>query len=129
MESFEEFQRTLFGTEDVSDFPRRDLASKLKGLAKDSVLIGTSSWKYEGWLGQVYSRERYQTRGRFSRKRFQDTSIAEYAETFPIVCGDFSFYQFPSSEYWARLFGVAPPTLQFALKVPEEDYGQGVAAS
>jgi len=36
------------------------------------------------------------------------------------VCGDFSFYQFPSPEYWQKLFASAPPGLQFALKVPEE---------
>jgi uncharacterized protein YecE (DUF72 family) len=84
------------------------------------VWIGASSWKYEGWLGQVYSQERYQVRGRFSQKRFQQECIAEYAETFPIVCGDFSFYQFPSPEYWAKLFHGAPAELQFAFKVPED---------
>ncbi len=46
--------------------------------------------------------------------------MAEYAETFPIVCGDFSFYQFPTPEFWQRLFGSAPAGLRFALKVPEE---------
>ena len=46
--------------------------------------------------------------------------MAEFAETFPIVCGDFSFYQFPSPEYWKKLFGSAPSGLQFVLKVPEE---------
>ncbi len=37
-----------------------------------------------------------------------------------MVCGDFSFYQFPSPEFWSKLFSSAPPSLQFALKVPEE---------
>jgi uncharacterized protein YecE (DUF72 family) len=60
------------------------------------------------------------TRGRFSQKRFNDECLNEYAETFPIVCGDFSFYQFPSETYWSKLFGSAPPTLQFAFKAPEE---------
>ena len=46
--------------------------------------------------------------------------MAEFAETFPIVCGDFSFYQFPTPEFWKKLFATAPPQLQFALKVPEE---------
>jgi uncharacterized protein YecE (DUF72 family) len=36
------------------------------------------------------------------------------------VCGDFSFYQFPGPEFWQKLFRSAPPSLQFALKVPEE---------
>jgi uncharacterized protein YecE (DUF72 family) len=37
-----------------------------------------------------------------------------------VVCGDFSFYQFPSPEFWQRLFASAPAGLQFALKAPEE---------
>lgn len=101
-------------------FDRRKLARRLAALAADDIWIGTSSWKYEGWLGQIYSRERYLVRGRFSEKRFQADCLAEYAETFPIVCGDFSFYQFPSDAYWRRLFASAPPELRFALKVPEE---------
>ena len=36
------------------------------------------------------------------------------------MCGDFSFYQFPSPEYWEKLFASAPAHLRFALKVPEE---------
>jgi uncharacterized protein YecE (DUF72 family) len=59
-------------------------------------------------------------RGRFSKKRFEQHCIAEYAQTFPIVCGDFSFYQFPSDEFWQKLFQTAPPNLKFAFKVPEE---------
>jgi uncharacterized protein YecE (DUF72 family) len=106
--------------EEPSAFDRRRLRSRLSALAADNVFIGTSSWKYEGWLDQIYSPRRYMTRGRFSRKRFNDECLSEYAETFPIVCGDFSFYQFPSETYWSRLFGSAPPTLQFAFKAPEE---------
>jgi uncharacterized protein YecE (DUF72 family) len=89
-------------------------------MAAEQIWIGTSSWKYPGWLDQIYSRERYAARGRFSRKRFEAECLAEYAEIFPIVCGDFSFYQFPTPEFWRRLFSCAPAGLQFALKVPEE---------
>lgn len=103
-----------------SSFDRRALAERLGALAKRDIWIGTSSWKYEGWLGQIYSRDRYLTRGRFSRKRFEAECLSEYAETFPIVCGDFSFYQFPPPEFWAKLFASAPQSLKFALKVPEE---------
>ena len=96
------------------------LAAKLRQLAAEDVWFGTSSWKYEGWRGQVYTPERYYTRGRFSKRKFLDTCLAEYASTFPIVCGDFSFYQFPSDQYWRRLFTSAPPTLRYAFKVPED---------
>ena len=96
------------------------LALKLTRLAERGILIGTSSWKYEGWLGQIYTPDRYFTRGKFSAKKFEDSCLEEYAETFPIVCGDFSFYQFPSEEYWRKLFASTPGSLRFAFKVPEE---------
>ncbi len=99
---------------------RRALAEKLRRLANENIWIGASSWKYEGWCGQIYTRERYLTRGRFARKRFEAECLAEYSETFPIVCGDFSFYQFPAPEHWRRLFESAGPALKFALKIPEE---------
>ena len=103
-----------------SGFDRNALAVRLRGLRDDNIWIGTSSWKYQGWVGQIYTRERYLSRGKFSQKRFEAECLAEYAETFPVVCGDFSFYQFPSPEYWHKLFTSAPPSLRFALKVPEE---------
>lgn len=106
--------------ESPSSFDRAGLARRLRALAQENIWIGTSSWKYPGWLDQIYTRERYQTRGKVSQKRFEAECLAEYAETFPIVCGDFSFYQFPSPEYWRKLFTSAPTGLQFALKVPEE---------
>jgi uncharacterized protein YecE (DUF72 family) len=101
-------------------FDRAALGARLRTLASEDIWIGTSSWKYPGWLDQIYSRERYATRGKFSQKRFEAECLTEYAETFPIVCGDFSFYQFPSPEFWQRLFASAPPGLRLALKVPEE---------
>jgi uncharacterized protein YecE (DUF72 family) len=102
------------------DFDRAALAQRLQDLSSSNIWIGTSSWKYEGWLDQIYCRERYLSRGKWSRKRFEAECLAEYAEIFPIVCGDFSFYQFPSPEYWRRLFASAPAALRFALKAPEE---------
>lgn len=101
------------------------LAARLKSLAGRGVFVGTSSWKYPGWLGErrlgkIYTPERYYTRGKFSQKKFEAECLAEYAETFPIVCGDFSFYQFPAPDYWSRLFRSASKDLLFALKVPEE---------
>ncbi|MCL6507432.1 MAG: DUF72 domain-containing protein [Bryobacteraceae bacterium] len=112
------WQPSLF--EAPRSFDREGLASRLRALAAQGIFIGTSSWKYVGWLGQIYTRERYLERGRFSEKLFQSTCLAEYAETFPIVCGDFSFYQFPSEAYWRRLFRSAPPGLLYAFKAPEQ---------
>ena len=106
--------------DEPGEFPRERLAAAVSALARENVFVGTSSWKYEGWIGQVYTRSRYLTRGRFSQRLFDATCLKEYAETFPIVCGDFSFYQFPSDDYWARLFAGAPSRELFAFKVPEQ---------
>jgi uncharacterized protein YecE (DUF72 family) len=96
------------------------LRAKLGDLARDGVFIGGSSWKYEGWLEQIYRREKYLARGRYSKRKFEEDCLSEYAAIFPIVCGDFSFYQFPSAAYWQRLFASTPETFRFAFKVPEE---------
>ncbi|HEY1338657.1 MAG TPA: DUF72 domain-containing protein [Bryobacteraceae bacterium] len=101
-------------------FDREGLRDKLRALAAQNVLIGTSSWKYEGWLGQIYSRGRYLSRGRFSKKAFEAECLGEYAETFPTVCGDFAFYQFPAPEFWGALFAKTPSEFRFAFKVPEQ---------
>lgn len=109
---------TLF--DEPSSFDRDALAARLKDLAERHIYIGGSSWKYEGWLGQIYSRSRYLSRGRFSQKLFNETCLQEYAQTFPTVCGDFVFYQFPTEEFWRRLFARTPPGFRFAFKAPEQ---------
>jgi uncharacterized protein YecE (DUF72 family) len=106
--------------EEESQFDRDGLAEKLRALAHRNVFIGGSSWKYEGWLGQIYSRERYLARGKFSKRVFEAECLSEYAETFPTVCGDFAFYQFPTQEFWDKLFSRVPENFRFAFKVPEQ---------
>ncbi|MEZ5352740.1 MAG: DUF72 domain-containing protein [Bryobacteraceae bacterium] len=99
---------------------RTKLAEKLRRAASRGIYFGGSSWKYEGWMGQIYTPERYTTRGKISHRRFEENCLAEYSEVFPVVCGDFSFYQFPSPQYWQKLFGSCPGNLRFAFKAPEE---------
>ncbi len=101
-------------------FDRDALAARLKALAGQGIFIGGSSWKYEGWIGQVYTRERYLARGRFSQSAFQAECLREYAETFPTVCGDFAFYQFPTDDFWRKLFARVPAGFRFAFKAPEQ---------
>ena len=91
------------------------LAARLKRLAEQSIFIGTSSWKYPGWIGEIYSAHRYS-----NNKRFEAECLTEYAEAFPIVCGDFAFYQFPSPQFWEKLFALVPRQFLFAFKAPEE---------
>jgi len=111
-------QPNLF--ESVPTFDRQRLAAKIRTLADRKIFIGTSSWRYEGWLGQVYTPERYFTRGKFSKKKFHEESILEYAETFPIIGGDFSFYPIPEASFWQKLFARAPRHLRWDLKIPED---------
>ena len=111
---------TLSLFDSPSSFDKEALSRRLRALTEQRIFIGTSSWKYSGWIDQIYTRDRYLSRGKFSQKRFEAECLAEFAETFPIVCGDFSFYQFPTADFWQKLFATAPPQLKFALKVPEE---------
>jgi uncharacterized protein YecE (DUF72 family) len=114
-------QETLPLFDDPTPGLKIQLAGRLRHLAAaDKLFVGTSSWKYEGWLHQIYSPERYLTKGRFSAKRFEQECLVEYAETFSIVCGDFAFYQFPTAAFWKKLFDQVPAPFQFAFKVPEE---------
>ncbi len=96
------------------------LRPRLSELAAHNIFIGGSSWKYEGWLKNIYTPSRYFTRGRFSKKLFQETCLSEYAGVFPTVCGDFAFYQFPTEAFWQRLFAQVPEGFQFSFKVPEQ---------
>ena len=73
-----------------------------------------------GWIGDIYTGSKYETRGKFSQAKFDTTCLDEYAQTFSVVGGDFSFYQFPSDSFWAKLFASAPAGLRFGFKVPEE---------
>lgn len=102
------------------EFDRTALAAALERLARENILVGGSSWKYEGWVGQIYSRSSYLSRGRFSRKLFEQECLREYADVFRTVCGDFAFYQFPTEEFWERLFALTPPHFRFAFKCPEQ---------
>jgi uncharacterized protein YecE (DUF72 family) len=109
---------TLF--DEPGGFDRDHLAGRLSDLASRNIYIGGSSWKYEGWLGQIYSRGRYLSRGKFSKRVFEQECLREYAEVFPTVCGDFAFYQFPTVDFWRGLFSNVPERFRFAFKVPEQ---------
>ena len=94
---------------------RASLAGKLTrathALAQNSRLyLGTSSWKYEGWLGQIYDEQRYLTRGKLSQKRFETECLEEYAEIFPAVCVDAGYYRFPSEKYPVSYTHLTLPT-------------------
>jgi uncharacterized protein YecE (DUF72 family) len=110
---------SLFEVEDPPPLAAR-LRPVLRDWAERGVFFGTSSWKYEGWIGSIYSNERYLTRRKFSTKKFDAECLREYAEIFPTVGGDFSFYQFPTPAFWTGLFDGLPERFTFGLKAPEE---------
>src|SRR5688500_14216602 len=98
-------------------FEREQLAVKLRQLAAQGVFIGTSSWKYPGWFGAIYERDRYVWRGRFSKARFERDCLAEFAQTFPAVSVDATYYKFFDRSALEALAAAVPDKFQFALKV------------
>ena len=81
-------------TEKIEQFKFRDLAP--------NVLLGTASDRYAGWIGQIYTREKYE--GKISRrtktirkksfieKTLPVESVEEYFEHFPVLEIDYTFY-------------------------------------
>ncbi len=99
---------------------KEHLRTALKRMAESKLFLGTSSWKYEDWLGSIYSPQRYFSGRRFSKGRFERECLREYSEVFPVVSGDFAFYQFPTAAFWKDLFTEVQSPFQFAFKEPEE---------
>lgn len=92
----------------------------LRRLAADGVFLGTSSWKYPGWLGSVYDEQRYLWRGKVSESRFDDNCLAEYAQLFPTVCVDAAYYRFPEPEGLRKLAAQVPDGFRFTFKVTDD---------
>jgi len=98
---------------------REELKSKAALLASENVFIGTSSWKYPGWCGQLYDEARYLTRSKFSKKKFDEQCLGEYAETFHTVCVDAGYYKFPDERYIEKLCSCVPDGFRFSFKVTD----------
>lgn len=96
------------------------LQSAVQRLAASNIFIGTSSWKYEGWSGQIYDEQRYCYRGKFAKTRFERDCLVEYAETFKTVCVDAAYYQFPSTKYLDGLITKVPGDFLFTFKVTDD---------
>jgi uncharacterized protein YecE (DUF72 family) len=104
----------------MEPFPRDTVRQQLAELASRGMYFGTSSWKYEGWLGLLYDAERYTTRGKFSRAKFERTCLAEYAQTFKTVCLDAGFYQFPTAKMLHGYLSQVPGDFRMSIKVTED---------
>ena len=80
-------------------FVREQIKVRAAALAAEGAYIGTSSWKYPGWCGQLYNEQNYVYRGKFAKSRFERGCLAEYAEVFKTVCVDAAYYDFPRQTY------------------------------
>src|SRR4051794_4373947 len=100
-------------------FDRDKLKADAARLAQAGVYLGTSSWKYPGWRGQLYTDDRYIWRGNFSESRFERNCLAEYAEVFKSVCVDAAYYKFPDRRFLDSLFPQVPQDFLFAFKVTD----------
>lgn len=99
---------------------REELRAVVDDLAARNVFVGTSSWKYEGWIGRFYDEARYLHRGRLAKSRFEAECLREYAEVFRSVCVDAGFYRFPTPDYARRLADQVPDGFRFSFKVTDE---------
>jgi uncharacterized protein YecE (DUF72 family) len=103
-----------------SRFDRQGLATRLSELARRGIHLGTSSWKYPGWRGQLYDDARYVYRGKFSVSRFERLCLTEYAEVFKTVCVDAAYYQFPTAAHVDEMVSQVPSDFVFSFKVTDE---------
>ncbi len=72
---------------------------------KPRLLIGTSGYSYEDWVGPVYPPG--------SRK---EDFLSLYSQEFPVVELNFSYYAQPVPRTLERMLSVTPPAFLFALK-------------
>lgn len=101
-------------------FSAQAFRQDLHTLASAGVWLGTSSWKYAGWQGMVYDRDRYVYRGKYSDSRFERLCLSEYSEFFKTVCVDAAYYQFPTPRWLESMTSQVPPDFKFALKVTDQ---------
>jgi uncharacterized protein YecE (DUF72 family) len=86
---------------------------RLRRWASRGICFGTSSWKYPGWKGLVY------TGGYSSQKSFERDCLAEYSTIFPTVCADFAFYDFPDPGRMKAIHDQTTGDFTLSLKVTD----------
>ncbi len=83
-------------------------------MEKRGVRFGTSSWKYPGWKELIYKQE-YR-----SEKAFNEKCLTEYAENYPCVGVDHTYYAWPLESTFKKYMEETPETFRFGLKVTEK---------
>ena len=84
------------------------------------ICLGTSSWRYPGWCGILYDEDSYLWSTHFSKKRFSEHCLEEYAETFCSVCVDATYYALPRKKFIATIAEQVKEDFVFSFKVPDE---------
>ncbi|MEI8134417.1 MAG: DUF72 domain-containing protein [bacterium] len=101
--------------------PAHDIP-RLHALAAKGIYLGTSSWKYEGWLGQVYNEDYLRTlKGErvLNKSKFDKQALSEYATVFPTVCNDSMYYRLPDVKQLEGIEKKLPQSFQMTFKCPE----------
>ncbi len=100
--------------------PVNPLAALVRAAADEGLYLGTSSWKYPGWLGRIYETSRYLYRGKFSETRFNRLCLQEYGTLFHTVGVDAAYYQFPGERLLKEWFSATPETFVYSMKVTDD---------
>lgn len=86
----------------------------------EHIRLGTSSWAYEGWRGQVYQQA-------YAKSRFAKDCLKEYAayehggtRLFRTVGVDHSFYRPPTATQWADYAAQVPEDFRICSKAWED---------
>jgi uncharacterized protein YecE (DUF72 family) len=84
------------------------------------IKLGTSTWTYEGWRGEVYKQP-------YPKGRFKQDCLGEYARyehegepLFRTVGFDFTFYGPPTAKQLEHYASLLPPGFEACAKVWEE---------
>lgn len=79
-------------------------------LAAQGIYLGTNSWKYRGWEGMIYQG------GYSSEAQFQRVSLREYANSFPTVGVDFTYFAWPTVDMLGFLAESTPENFKLCVK-------------
>ncbi len=105
----------LFGeseTEIITEYASRN-RERIRRWASRGIRFGTSSWKYQGWIGQIYGRS-YR-----NNKSFESAALTEYSNLFPTVSGDFALYAFPDPAKMKSMYDMTSDGFRVSLKVTD----------
>lgn len=68
----------------------------------------------------LYDEDRYLWGTHFSKKRFSEHCLEEYASVFRSVCVDSTYYALPKVEFINGIAGQVPEGFRFSFKVPDD---------